>query len=119
MSKIKSKIINKPWGHEEIWAETDHYVGKRMYIKPGCRMSLQYHQKKEETVFVLDGILRIWSSETEKDYVDLRPGEIYHVSPKQVHRFGSPEGNHGTLIMEVSTPYLQDVVRLADDFSRK
>ncbi len=120
MSKIKSRIISKPWGHEEIWAETDQYVAKRMYIEPAHRMSLQYHEKKEETIFVLDGTLRIWSSESEKDYIDLPPGGIFHVSPKQIHRFGSPAGRkYGTLIMEVSTPFLDDVIRLADDFSRE
>ncbi len=80
-------IVDKPWGHEEIWAETKDYVAKRMCIKPGPRMSLQYHQKKEETVFVLSGTLRVWSSELDTDYEDLLPGEIFHVSPKKGHRF--------------------------------
>lgn len=119
VSKIKSRIVEKPWGHEEIWAETEDYVAKRMCINPGTRMSLQYHQKKEETVFVLSGTLRVWSSESDSDYEDLKPGEIYHVSPHQVHRFGAPSGKYNTLIMEVSTPYLEDVIRLADDFSRE
>ena len=119
MSKIKSRIVEKPWGHEEIWAETKDYVAKRMCIKPGTRMSLQYHQKKEETVFVLSGTLRVWSSDSNSDYEDLHPGEIFHVSPNQVHRFGAPPGKYNTLIMEVSTPYLEDVIRLADDFFRE
>jgi len=118
MSVLKSRTVPKPWGHEQIWAETNGYVGKRMFIQPGARMSLQYHNQKEETVFVLSGTLRIWSSEMEDDYIDLPPGGIYHVHPKQVHRFGCPHGKYGTSIMEVSTPFLEDVIRLADDYSR-
>ena len=119
MSKIISKIIPKPWGHEEIWAETESYVGKRMYINPGQRMSLQYHEKKEETVFVLHGTLRIWASLAGDDFIDLEAGEIFHVSPKQVHRFGCPSDSlYVTSIMEVSTPFLEDVVRMHDDYDR-
>ena len=77
MNLKEHRHIKKPWGSEEIWAETKDYVGKRMFINPGQRMSLQYHKIKEETVFVLSGTLRIWKSDDEKDYVDLRPGESY------------------------------------------
>ena len=116
MTTRESVIVSKPWGHEEIWAETDAYIGKRMYIKPGHRMSLQYHEIKEETVFVLDGKLRIWTSEIDSDYIDLIAGEIYHVSPKQIHRFGCPkESTFACSIMEVSTAHLKDVVRLKDN----
>jgi len=119
MPKIKSRLIEKPWGHEEIWAETEDYVGKRMFINPGQRMSLQYHEIKEETIFVLAGTLRIWSSNDDSQYLDLRPGESYHVIPKEIHRFGCPNNSpYATSIMEVSTPHLKDVVRLADDYNR-
>jgi mannose-6-phosphate isomerase len=119
MSKVESRIIPKPWGSEEIWAETESYVGKRMYIDPGQRMSLQYHEQKEETIFVLHGTLRIWNSKIDNDYIDLVAGEVYHVEPKQVHRFGCPkDSKFATSIMEVSTPYLTDVIRLQDDYSR-
>ena len=76
-------------------------------------------EQKEETVFVLDGVLRVWSSESEKDYVDLRPGDVFHVSPMQIHRFGCPKNSkYATVIMEVSTCFLEDVVRLQDDYKR-
>ena len=111
--------VEKPWGHEIIWAQTNKYVGKVLYIKEGHRLSRQYHKIKEETVFVLSGTLRIWKSDDEKDYVDLRPGESYHVLPNQIHRFGCPKNSkYATSIMEVSTPYLEDVIRLADDYKR-
>ena len=117
--KIQTRRVQKPWGREEIWAETQDYVAKRMYINPGHRMSLQYHEKKEETIMVLAGTLRIWSSKDDEDFVDLRPGDCYHVNPNQIHRFGSPsEDEYATVIMEVSTPFLNDVVRLHDDYSR-
>jgi len=113
------KKIEKPWGYEEIWAQTEHYVGKKMLIYPGQRMSLQYHEKKEETILVLEGTLRIWHSEHENMYKDLSPGQSFHVNPKQVHRFGCPKGcKYSTTILEVSTNHLEDVVRLADDYKR-
>lgn len=108
--------IDKPWGYEKIWAETSHYVGKFMYIKPGHRMSLQYHEIKEETIYVNEGKLRIWHSDNDQDYTDMLPGEVYHVTPKTIHRFGAT--NTEVLLTEISTPELNDVVRLADDYKR-
>lgn len=109
--------VEKPWGYEEIWAETDKYVGKVLTIKPGQRLSLQYHQKKEETVYVVMGKLIVWTSDKDKNKSILSPGESYHVKPGQVHRFGSPDGIL-TQVFEVSTPELDDVVRLQDDYKR-
>lgn len=109
--------VEKPWGYEEIWAETDKYVGKRLIILPSSRLSLQYHEKKEETIYVVSGLLRIWKSEEESDFKDYLPGSTYHVKPGEVHRFGSPKGIK-TVLIEVSTPELEDVVRLADDYKR-
>ena len=111
-------VIKKPWGCEEIWAETENYVGKIITIQPGHRLSLQYHRSKEETIYVLDGVLRIWFSEMEDDYKDYSKGEVYHVAPGDVHRFGCPKNNFQVRIVEVSTNYLQDVVRLKDDYGR-
>ena len=110
--------VEKPWGYEEIWAETDKYLGKILTILPGHRLSLQYHEEKEETIYVMQGVLRVWNSENEDDYKDLYRGSVYHVNPKQIHRFGSAPISHGVTIMEVSTPELDDVVRLADDYKR-
>ena len=109
------KIVEKPWGFEQIWAETNDYVAKMLHIEPKQRLSLQYHEVKEETVYVLEGTLLNWTDETgepEKHPV----GSVCHVKPNQVHRFGA--GKELVRLMEVSTPHLDDVVRLADDYKR-
>tara|TARA_X000001388_G_scaffold64651_1_gene50885 strand:- start:319 stop:654 length:336 start_codon:yes stop_codon:yes gene_type:complete len=108
--------VEKPWGYENIWAETEKYVGKFMFIKAGHRMSLQYHEIKEETIYVQDGVLRVWHSEKPGDFTDLSAGEVYHVTPKTVHRFGATSAP--VYLIEISTSELDDVVRLADDYKR-
>ena len=110
------KRVEKPWGYEEIWAKTNNYVGKTIVIRQGHRLSLQYHQKKEETIYVIDGHLRIWKNNNERDYVDYEPGSVYHVNPGEVHRFGAAYKD--VKIVEVSTPELNDVIRLEDDYNR-
>lgn len=110
--------VKKPWGYEEIWAETDKYAGKILTILPGRKLSLQYHEKKEETVYVLEGKLYVWFSKDEKNKLILHKGSTYHVTPGQIHRFGSPDEGMGTKLIEVSTPELDDVVRLKDDYKR-
>ena len=109
------KKIDKPWGHEIIWAETDDYVAKMLHIESHQRLSLQYHETKEETVYVLEGTLLNWTDETSPPQ-KFRTGSVYHVKPNQVHRFGA--GDKLVRLMEVSTPHLNDVVRLADDYKR-
>jgi len=106
--------IEAPWGYQLIWAHTDKYVGKLLHITAGQRLSLQYHEIKEETIYVLSGILQV--SDENGIVCELSPGEVYHVNPGQVHRFGAPWSN--VEIMEVSTPELDDVVRLKDDYNR-
>ena len=113
-----TKIVKKPWGQEEIWAKTDKYVGKVLTINPGERLSLQYHEKKEETIYVLEGMLQVWESDDDNVYTLCPTGSVYHVKPNQVHRFGAAAGEKCVKIMEVSTPELDDVVRLKDDYSR-
>lgn len=110
--------IEKPWGYEEIWAETEKYVGKILTILPGHRLSLQYHEIKEETIYVLEGKLLVWLSEEETNKLVLNKGTTYHVKPGQVHRFGAPKGSMLTRLIEVSTPELADVIRLKDDYKR-
>ena len=106
--------IEKPWGYEIVWAKTDKYVGKLLFIKGGHRLSKQYHEKKEETIFVLKGPLYTYN---EDDTVTkLLSGDTFHVAPGQVHRFGACETN--VELIEVSTPELDDVVHLEDDYSR-
>ena len=111
--------VEKPWGYEEIWAHTDKYVGKILNISPGHRLSLQYHQKKEETIYVLQGTLTIWNSDKENDYMLCGPGTTYHVLPGTVHRFGAHKSEEQDVrLIEVSTNNLEDVVRLGDDYGR-
>ena len=109
------KFVEKPWGFEHIWAETDDYVAKMLHIEPHQRLSLQYHEIKEETVYVLEGTLQNWTDEPTPPQ-KFRAGSVYHVKPNQVHRFGA--GDKLVRLMEVSTPHLNDVVRLADDYKR-
>ena len=77
--------IEKPWGYEEIWAETNSYVGKIIHINRNQRLSLQYHEYKEETIMVLTGVLRVWENEDDNDFKDLNQGEVYHVHPRKIH----------------------------------
>tara|TARA_R100000664_G_C2747157_1_gene134735 strand:- start:578 stop:916 length:339 start_codon:yes stop_codon:yes gene_type:complete len=112
MKQIK---IDKPWGHEIIWAKTDDYVGKLLFIKQGARLSKQYHEKKEETIYVLKGTL--YNYDGEDKIQTIKPGESFHVSPGQIHRFSALLSN--VELMEVSTNHLDDVVRLHDDYKRE
>jgi quercetin dioxygenase-like cupin family protein len=88
-----------------------------MQIRAGHRMSLQYHEKKEETLYVMSGLLIVWESEDDEKWVALKPGDIYHVKPGQIHRFGA-DLTGDTMLIEVSTNYLEDVVRIKDDYKR-
>ena len=122
MLSEKSKHISecektdKPWGYEILWAQTNDYVAKIMCIQPHQRMSLQYHNKKEETIYVMTGVLILWEGEEESGFKHLGPGSIYHVKPGQVHRFGA--GSEIVMLTEVSTNHLEDVVRIKDDYKR-
>jgi len=111
---MKQKKIDKPWGHEIIWAHTKDYVGKLLHITSGNRLSRQYHNKKEETIYVLRGVL--FNYDADGKVQRLAPGESFHVTPGQIHRFAALEGN--VEVIEVSTNHLDDVVRLADDYQR-
>ena len=106
--------VEKPWGHEIIWAETKDYVGKILVIEAGHRLSKQYHETKEETLYVLEGILL---NHLDDEIQKFAPGSCIHVNPKQVHRFGATENKY-VKVVEVSTNHLEDVVRLEDDYSR-
>ena len=113
-------ITNKPWGYEELWAQTPDYVGKILHINKGERLSLQYHREKEETIRVLNGVLEVVHSRRKDGKLKsdiLREGDVFHVAPMTVHRFCATQGTDVELL-EVSTNYLEDVVRLEDDYSR-
>lgn len=107
--------IEKPWGYEVIWAKTDKYVSKFLHINPNSRLSLQFHQKKEETIYVMAGQMKLQLGEESEETL-VGPGTIVHIKPGQVHRFGA--GNSPVMLCEVSTPELQDVVRIQDDYER-
>jgi mannose-6-phosphate isomerase-like protein (cupin superfamily) len=110
--------VEKPWGHELIWAKTDRYVGKILHIEPGHLLSLQYHERKDETIFVLKGeiVFRV-QKKGEGELVErpMKEGEAYHVTPGTVHQM---EAVVSTDLLEVSTPELDDVVRLKDRYGR-
>ena len=112
--------VDKPWGHELIWAVTDRYVGKILHIEPGHLLSLQYHEKKDETkdetIYVLRGeiIFRVKEGDTLVER-PMREGERYHVTPGTVHQM---EAVVVSDLLEVSTPELDDVVRLQDRYGR-
>ena len=109
--------VDKPWGHEEIWAQTEAYVGKVLVVRAGARLSLQYHRRKEETLYVASGRVRVEVG-AAPDALEPRilgPGGILHLPPGTLHRI---EALEEARIFEVSTPELEDVVRLSDDYGR-
>lgn len=114
-----SKIVSKPWGHEEIWAHTDSYVGKLLFISSGNKLSLQYHEEKEETIRVLFGEIVLWVgfSEDSIEKEVLSPGDIFHIRPGVIHRFEAVDKD--AVLLEVSTAQINDVVRILDDYDRK
>ena len=109
--------VEKPWGYELHWAKTDRYVGKILHINAGQALSLQYHNRKEETILLWSGrmVFEIEQNGSLKK-VELKPGERIHVAPKTVHRMTAVEDCD---IFEVSTPELDDVVRLEDRYGRE
>jgi quercetin dioxygenase-like cupin family protein len=108
--------IEKPWGHELIWAHTDRYVGKLLHIKQGQRLSLQFHKKKDETIHVHSGRLLFIVDEgsglVEKE---LAPGQSFRIKPFTKHRMVAITDCD---VLEASTPELDDVVRLEDSYGR-
>ena len=113
-----SRIVTKPWGHEDRWAVNEKYLGKLLKIDPECRLSRQYHEQKDETIYVLEGsiVLELGQGEDMHSHV-LSPGESWRIKPGTVHRFCARED--GCTLIEVSTPEIDDVVRLEDDYRRE
>ena len=118
---------DKPWGYEIVLEQNENYVMKKIHINSGERLSLQYHEDKEETIYVESGVCHVWHSEDELDITILEEGDVFHVKPKQVHRFGSPKcrckdgvykRSRPTVLLECSTNHLDDVVRIKDDYKR-
>jgi mannose-6-phosphate isomerase len=118
MVKMQSRVVDKPWGSEEIFAETTRYLGKILCIRAGEALSLQYHEQKEETLRVLDGSMRLVFG-TDLDRLAERefgPGEVFHLPPGTIHRMIAIEDCR---LLEVSTAEIDDVVRLEDRYGRE
>jgi mannose-6-phosphate isomerase len=113
----RPRIVPKPWGEERIFAEESRYAGKLLMIRSGEALSLQYHERKDETIHVLEGTLGLFV-ERDGERADLRlaAGEAFHLEPGTRHRMFAPEGD--VLLVEVSTAELHDVVRLEDRYGR-
>lgn len=111
-----SEIV-KPWGGEELLAHTELYALKRIYVKVGSRPSLQYHEHKSETLFLLSGQMSIEIGESVDSLTkdQLHPGEAVDIPKGMIHRVSAIEDS---VIIEVSTPELDDVVRIEDDYDR-
>lgn len=113
------KRVEKPWGHEIWWARTERYVGKLLHVKKGESLSLQYHEVKDETILIQSGKLLFEvkgkDEPGELRRVEMAPGESYHITPGTLHRM---TGLEDTDILEVSTPEVDDVVRLEDRYGR-
>ncbi|MDK1291984.1 MAG: cupin domain-containing protein [Actinomycetota bacterium] len=109
----------KPWGYELLWSSTPHYAGKIIHINTGKRLSLQYHEQKHESVLVLTGTLLLHLGQGDDAHVVvLARGESADIPAGEIHRFeASPDG--AVEIIEVSTPHLDDVIRLEDDYNRE
>jgi len=118
MSKQFIQRVEKPWGYELIWAKTKDYVGKVLHIEQGHQLSLQYHRQKEETIFLQSGKMKflIESDSGNLEEIFLLPGECHHVPIGKKHRMIAIETCD---VFEVSTPHLDDVVRLEDGYGRK
>lgn len=111
------KRVEKPWGYELIFAQTKDYVGKILFIKKGHQLSLQFHRIKEETIYVSSGVLK-FQFEEEKGIlrdIEMHPGDAHHIPPQHQHRMTALED---CTLFEVSTPHLDDVVRLQDSYGR-
>jgi mannose-6-phosphate isomerase len=115
--KRNPRVVSKPWGSELIWAETSDYLGKILRVNAGEALSLQYHEKKDETIHLLKGRMRFWAGPSAERLaeIELVAGESFHVTPGTVHRM---EAITDCEILEASTSHIHDVVRLEDRYGR-
>jgi mannose-6-phosphate isomerase len=115
---IERRRVDKPWGHELIWALTDRYCGKILVIETGRRLSLQYHEQKDEAILVMSGRLLLHLDDENGTMTsrELGPGASAHIAVGRRHRY---EAIERVELVEVSTPELDDVVRVEDVFGRE
>ena len=111
------RTIEKPWGWELLWAESESYVGKLLFVRAGEALSLQYHELKDESWLVREGraLLEVGDRDEPLESVEIAAGDAFRFRPGTVHRVTALED---TLVLEVSTPHLDDVVRLEDRYGR-
>ena len=109
--------VEKPWGWELVWAEAEDYVGKVLFVRAGESLSLQYHEVKDESWLVQEGraTLELGDVGGELEMLEIAAGDAFRFRPRTVHRVTAVED---TLVIEVSTPQLTDVVRLEDRYGR-
>ena len=115
----QSDRVEKPWGHELIWAKAEHYAGKMLFIRAGQALSLQFHREKDESWYVLEGRAELQLGEAGQAVLATEvvgPGAAFRFRPGTVHRVRALED---TTILEVSTPELDDIVRLEDEYGRE
>jgi mannose-6-phosphate isomerase len=110
--------VPKPWGYEIWWAATDQYVGKILHVNKGHRLSLQYHELKDESCYVLSGRLILVQGESEEGLSEriVGVGDVWRNRPGMIHTIEALEDAD---VIEASTPYLEDVVRLRDNYGRE
>ena len=115
--RLSIKRVDKPWGYELRFVRTDRYAGKVLFIKAGSQLSLQYHEQKDEAFLVQSGQLELVLGKGDEETVEtLGANDAWHVTPTTVHRFRALTD---CLLFEVSTPELEDVVRIEDDYGRE
>ena len=117
--RVEVRHVPKPWGHETIWAHTDRYVGKILHITAGQALSVQYHERKDETVFLLTGEMTYWvqlPGETELHDQRLTTGQSFRITPGTIHYM---QAITDCDVLEASTPELDDVVRIKDRYGRE
>jgi mannose-6-phosphate isomerase len=115
---VDPERVDKPWGYELIWAKTEHYCGKLLVVRAGHELSLQFHREKDESWYVLEGRAQLeFAAAGEKATTNevVKQGAAFRIVPGTVHRVRALED---TTILEVSTPHLEDVVRLEDTYGR-
>lgn len=119
--RVPVDTVQKPWGHEKIWARSDRYVGKIIHINAGHELSVQYHNKKDETIHLLSGeivyrVQRDPRDQKKLEDVRLQIGESFRIAPGTVHQMVAVTDCD---VLEVSTPETDDVVRLSDKYGRE
>lgn len=117
MEEDLPREVSKPWGSELWFAHTDQYAGKILRVRAGCRLSVQFHKEKDETSFVLSGRVIVSQGKSPDALTarELGPGDSWRISPRVIHTLEAVEDAE---IIEVSTPQLDDVVRLEDRYGR-